>query len=91
MHKRVQLIHQELDEDCFEVLKTCIVENKQLKKYRIDKDTLLQNLPEKVVNEFLDFLGTDERHRSLMLYMIKKGSLVVNCWEEQENTFTDFQ
>ena len=31
---------------------------------------LLQNLPEKVVNELLDFLGTNYQHRGLMLYMI---------------------
>lgn len=82
MIKNFQLIHKEPDEECYEVLKSCIVEDQQLKKYRIDKNTLLQNLPEKIVNEFLDFLGTDERHRSLMLDMIKKGSLVINCWEE---------
>jgi hypothetical protein len=80
--KNFQLIHKEPDEECYEVLKSCIVEDQQLKKYRIDKNTLLQNLPEKIVNEFLDFLGTDERHRSLMLDMIKNGSLVINCWEE---------
>ena len=81
--KKVQMIHQEQNEECFEILKSCIVEDKQLKKYRIDKNTLLQNLPEKIVNEFLDFLGTDEQFRSQMLYMIKKGSLVLNCWEEK--------
>jgi hypothetical protein len=80
--KNFQLIHKEPDEECYEILKSCIVEDQQLKKYRIDKNTLLQNLPEKIVNEFLDFLGTDERHRSLMLYMIKKGSMVINCWEK---------
>ena len=79
---KLQLIHKESNEECIEILKSCIVEDQQLKKYRIDKNTLLQNLPEKIVNEFLDFLGTDERHRSLMLYMIKKGSMVINCWEE---------
>jgi hypothetical protein len=81
MIKNFQLIHKEPDEECYEILKSCIVEDQQLKKYRIDKNTLLQNLPEKIVNEFLDFLGTDEKHRSLMLYMIKKGSMVINCWE----------
>ena len=35
------------------------VEDKEFKKYRIDQDTLLHELPEAVVNEFLDFLGTD--------------------------------
>jgi len=44
---------------------------KRLKKYRIDKDTLLHELPENVINEFLDFLGTDKQHRNLMLYLIK--------------------
>jgi hypothetical protein len=84
MIKNFRLIHKEPDEECYEILKSCIVEDHQLKKYRIDKNTLLQNLPEKIVNEFLDFLGTDERHRSLMLYMIKQGSLVINCWEDED-------
>ena len=53
-----------------------------LKKYTINKDTLLQNLPEKVVNEFLDFLGTEKQHRELMLYLIKSGSLVITCEED---------
>lgn len=75
----VNLIHQEPNEKCFEILKSTIIEDKVLKTWRIDKDTLIQNLPEEVVNQFLDFLGTDEQHRSLMLYMIKKGSLVIIC------------
>ena len=58
------------------------IENKELKKYRIDKDTLLANLPEKVVNEFLDFIGTDKQHRQLMLHLIKEGVLVITCTEE---------
>ena len=55
---------------------------KIVKKYKIDKDTLLQNFPEKIVNEFLDFLGTDKQHRELMLYLIKAGSLVITCDED---------
>lgn len=82
---KLQLIHKEQDEECFEILKSTIVEDKELKKYTIDKDTLLQSLPEKVVNEFLDFLGTDEKYRSLMLHLIKSGSLVMNCWEDDED------
>lgn len=72
--KQLQLIHQEPGEECFEVLKSCIVEDQQIKEYRIDKDTLLQNLPEKILNNFLDFLGPDDKFRQLMLYMIKKGT-----------------
>lgn len=80
--RKIQLIHHEQNEECFEILKSTIVEDKQLKKYTIDKDTLLQNLPEKVVNEFLDFLGTEKQHRELMLSMIKDGSLVITCDED---------
>ncbi len=83
--KRVELIHKEPDEECFEILKSTIIEDKELKKYRIDKDTLLHELPENIVNEFLDFLGTDEHYRNLMLYMIKSGSLIINCWEDEED------
>ena len=80
--KRIKLIHQEKNEECFEILKSTIIEDVELKKYRIDKDTLLQNLPENVVNEFLDFLGTEKQHRDLMLHLIKSGSLVITCDED---------
>lgn len=83
--KTIQLIHKEPNSECFEILKSTIIEDKVLKTWRIDKDTLIQNLPEEVVNQFLDFLGTDEQHRSLMLYMIKEGTLVVHCWEDEED------
>ncbi len=93
-NKNIQLIHKEQNEECFEIIKSTIVEDKELKKYRIDKDTLLHELPESIVNEFLDFLGTDEQHRNLMLHLIKTGSLVMNCWEDQnedksKNKFTN--
>ncbi len=80
--KQIQLIHQETDSECFETLKSCIIEDKVLKTWRIDKDTLLHKLPEKVVNEFLDFLGSDVQFRQQMLYMIKSGSLVITCKED---------
>jgi hypothetical protein len=82
--KTIEIIHKEKNEKCFEVLKRTIVEDKELKKYRIDTDTLLNQLPESIVNEFLDFLGTNEQHRNLMLYMIKTGSLIIHCWEDEE-------
>lgn len=82
--KTVEIIHKEKNEECFEILKRTIVEDKELKKYRIDSDTLLREIPESIVNEFLDFLGTDEQHRNLMLYMIKTGSLIIHCWEDDE-------
>lgn len=82
--KTIEIIHKEKNEECFEVLKRTIVEDKELKKYRIDKETFFSELPEGIVNEFLDFLGTDEQHRNLMLYMIKVGSLVIHCWEDKE-------
>lgn len=84
--KRINLIHKEPYEECFEILKSTIVEDKILKKYRIDRDTLLHALPESIVNESLDFLGTDEQHCNLMLHMIKTGSLVINCWEDNEDS-----
>lgn len=82
--KTIEIIHKEKNEECFEILKKTIVEDKELKRYRIDSDTLLSELPESIVNEFLDFLGTDEQHRNLMLHMIKSGTLVINCWEDEE-------
>ncbi len=82
--KTIEIIHKEKNEECFEILKRIIVEEKELKKYRIDSDTLLSELPESIVNEFLDFLGTDELFRNLMLHMIKTGSLIIHCWEDEE-------
>lgn len=78
----VNIIHKELDSECLQVLKSCIVEDKVLKTWRIDKHTLLHKLPEKVVNEFLDFLGSNAQFRQQMLYMIKSGSLVITCEED---------
>ena len=84
--KRVELIHKEQNEECFEILKSTIVEDKELKKFRIDKDTLLHELPEWIVNEFLDFLsGFNREHRQLTLEMIKNGTLTLNCWEDEED------
>lgn len=80
--KRIDLIHKEKNEKCFEILKSTIVKDKDLEKYRIDKNTLLHELPEKVVNEFLDFLGQQGEFRDLTLYMIKSGTLVLHCWED---------
>ena len=81
--KRIQLIHKEPNEECFEILKSTIVEDKQLNQWTIDKDTLLENLPEKIVNQFLDWLGQREpAFRSAYLQWIKEGKLVVTCDEE---------
>ena len=83
--KRVELIHKEHNEECFEILKSTIVKDNELKKFRIDKDTLLHELPEKVVNEFLDFLsGFNREHRQITLGMIKNGTLILHCWEDEE-------
>ena len=84
--KTINLIHKEHNEECFEILKSTIVEDRVINKYRIDKDTLLHKLPEKIVNEFLDFIGSDDQHRSLMLYMIKSGTLIIECWDDDEES-----
>jgi hypothetical protein len=80
--KKVELIHKEKNEECFEVLLSAIIKSSELEKYKIDMDTLLHELPENVVNEFLDFLGRQGEFRELTLHMIKSGSLVIHCWEE---------
>ena len=78
--KRINLIHKEPNEECFEILKSTIVEDKVLKKYKIDKDTLLKNLPEKVVNNFLDFILKQKgEFREITLQMIKDGTLILDC------------
>ena len=80
---RINLIHKEKNEECFEILKSTIVKDKVLEKYRIDKDTLLQNLPEKVVNEFLDFISEQKgESRQLTLKWIKEGRIILECWED---------
>ncbi len=54
-----------------------------MEKFRIDKDTLLQNLPEKIVNEFLDFISEQKgESRQLTLKWIKEGRLILECWED---------
>jgi len=82
--KKLQLIHQESNEKCIEILKSTIIEDKVLKKWTIDKDSLIQNLPEHVVNEFLDFLGKSHpSFREVYLMMIKEGKLKIHCEEEE--------
>lgn len=82
--KSIQLIHQEPNQECFEILKSTIIENKVLKRWTIDKDTLIQNLPEHVVNEFLDFLGNCKPvFREIYLGWIKDGTLKILCEEEE--------
>lgn len=78
--KKIQLIHQEPGSECIEILKSAIVEDKILKSYIIDNHTLIKNLPEGVINAFLDFLSPfQDRHRSIILEEIKKGKLTLEC------------
>lgn len=80
---KINLIHKEKNEECIEILKRTIVEDKVLEKFRIDKDTMLQNLPEKVVNEFLDFISEQKgEYRQITLRLIKEGRLILECWED---------
>lgn len=81
--KRIKLIHKEENSDCMEILKDTIVEDQELKKYRINEHTLLQNLPEGIVNSFLDFLaGFNREEREITLRMIKNGTLELVCTED---------
>mgnify|MGYP000974553255 CR=1 FL=1 len=81
--KRIEIIHKEKNEECFEILKSIIIEDDVLKSYRIDKDTLLENLPEKIVNEFLDHISKyDGEGREIALRMIKEGRIILHCWED---------
>jgi len=82
---QVKLLHKEPDEKCFEILKSAIVEVQELKKFRIDKDTLLKNLPEEIVNDFLDFLGPVGKHRDLTLQLIKEGRIILHCWDDRHD------
>jgi hypothetical protein len=80
--KQITLLHKEPNEKCFEILKSTFIDDKVLKKFNIDKNTLLQNLPEETVNEFLDFLGPASQHRDLTLQLIKEGRIILHCWED---------
>lgn len=80
--KKITLLHKEPNEECFEILKSIIVEDKVLKTWKIDKNTLIQNLPENVVNEFLDFLGPAGENRDITLKLIKEGRITLNCWDD---------
>ena len=79
--KKVDLIHKE----CFEILKSTIVKDKKRKRYTIDKDTLLHELPTEVVDKFLDFIsGLDSVSLQITFEMIKNGRLTFECWEDEE-------
>ena len=80
---QIKLLHKEPNEKCYEILKSAIVENRELKKFNINKNTLLQNLPEELVNEFLDFLGPVGQHRYMTLQLIKEGRIILHCWEDE--------
>ena len=75
--KRILLIHKEPDKKCFEVLKRSLVDERDLKKFRIDENTRLQKLPEKIVDKFLKFLKIDGQTRVLMLHLNKSGALII--------------
>ncbi|AHW61684.1 hypothetical protein SAMN05444285_14231 [Draconibacterium orientale] len=84
--KKISIIHQEQNSDCIEILKECIVEEKELKKFQIDEKTLIHKLPEGIINSFLDFISDFKpRHREVLLKEIKEGRLVIECWEDEEN------
>ncbi len=83
--KKVDSPLKETNEECFEILKNTIVKDKELKKYTIDKDTLLHKLPEDVIDGFLDFLsGFDSISQQATLKMIKDGIMTIECQEEDE-------
>jgi hypothetical protein len=85
-YQKIQLVHKEPGQECIEILKCAIVEDKVLKKYEIDKNTLINTLPEKIINSFLDFLGKFElSQREIILELIKKGEITLICDEEPEN------
>jgi hypothetical protein len=52
------------------------------KKFNINKNTLLQNLPKELVNEFLDFLGPVGQHRIMTLQLINEGRIIFRCRED---------
>jgi hypothetical protein len=80
---QIKLLHKEPNEKCYEILKSANIDDNELKKFNINKNTLLQNLPEKLVNEFLDFLGPVGQHRILTLQLIKEGRIILRCWEDE--------
>ena len=80
---QIKLLHKEPNEKCYEILKSAIVDDKELKKFSITKNTLLQNLPEKLVNEFLDFLGPVGQNRHITVQLIKEGRIILHCWEDE--------
>jgi hypothetical protein len=87
---QIKLLHKEPNEKCYEILKSAIVEIKELKKFKIDKHTLLQNLPEEIVNEFLDFIGPVGKHRDITLQLIKEGRIILHCWDDNlEESWSD--
>ena len=80
--KRVILIHKEPDRECFEVLKRSNIEERILKKFSIDENTLLQKLPMKKVDKFLEILKIDRQARDFMLRLNRLGALFIEIEEE---------
>jgi len=84
--KKIAIIHQEMNSDCIEILKECIVKEKELRKYQIDENTMIHKLPEGIINSFLDFIsGFSLRYREILLEEIKKGRLTIECWEDEDD------
>ena len=73
--------------DCQEVLKE-IIEKNGTREYEIPRDLMLTYLPQRIVDEFLDFikpLNKDEL--DFVLHSIKTGELTIICDDDDKRAW----
>jgi uncharacterized Fe-S radical SAM superfamily protein PflX len=71
--------------DCQEVLKE-IIEKNDNGKYEIQRDLMLTYLPQRIVDEFLDFIQSlTKEELDFVLESIKTGELTIICDENDFN------
>ena len=82
--KLVSVDNSSVLKDCQEVLKE-IIEKNGNGKYEIPKDLMLTYLPQKIVDEFLDFIHPlTKEELDFVLRKIKTGELTIICEENED-------
>jgi len=67
---------------CIEYVKKMIEKDEQSGKYVIPQDLDMTDIPQKVVDSFLEWLNENSRtewERQVLLKAIKEGHLVIEC------------
>lgn len=75
----------ETDCDCNEIIKEIIQFNESSKYYEIPSNLLLEKLPPKVVDNFLDSINNlhlDSEELNILFKMIKEGRATIKCTDD---------